>query len=101
MLILIESKLQLFHTRLANKQDLAQKRPVAEIEDVLNLKARRQERPVEVKSFVAVNKGDAYRDVLKKKIPKEIFGCLHWPWERLRWQSKFCRTRFGMSAIIF
>ena len=41
--------------------------------------------------------------VVEEKFEK-YFGCLHKPWERLRWQKAFCRvcrTRFGMSELIF
>ena len=41
---------------------------------------------------------------LKKNFASKIFGYLHEPWERMRWQKAFCREslrRFWMSEIIF
>ena len=41
---------------------------------------------------------------LKKNLANKIFGYLHEPWERMRWQKAFCRvslSRFWMSEIIF
>ena len=69
-------------------------------EDIQNIKRRKLDN-----KFTAPGAKPNLRlnNMVEEKIGK-YFGCLHEPWERMRWQKAFCRvcrTRFWVSELIF